>query len=123
MTEARKWSEPLVVWRNAIEHQGWTLQKFAYLRTTAGGVEAKQPEISGQPVAEFVEYNLDRLCCFVEDVSAHCLQLRMSAGISVTEIPRELRLSEMPERFRLALRSGGTPIWTITTHLTKFGEI
>jgi hypothetical protein len=121
--ESRKWTEPLVVdWRNAIEHQGWMLPKFTYSRTPDGGVSAKPPDVLGQPVLDVGERTLDRLCCFVEDVTAHCLQQKMPDGISVTEVRKDARLVEMPERFRLTLRNGGAPIWSIAFHLTTFDE-
>jgi hypothetical protein len=120
---SRKWTERLIEQRNAVEHDGWMLPRFNYSRTPKGGVEATQPQISGQRVQDFVEIMLDRLCCFVEEVSAHALQSKMTAGISMTEIPRDHRLVEMPERFRLALRHGGTPIWIIGYHSQTFDEI
>jgi len=121
--ESRKWTEPLVVdWRNVIEHEGWMLPKFTYSRTPEGGVIAEQPDVLGQPVLEVVERTLDRLCCFVEDVTAHCLQQKMPCEISVTEIPRDERLAEMPERFRLTIRHGGAPIWIVASHSATFDE-
>jgi len=99
------------------------LPKFVYARNAAGGVQTTQPQASGQPVAEFVEYMLDRLSCFVEEVSAHCLQARMTAGISITELPVGQRVPEMPERFRLALANGGAPIWRISYSARKFEDV
>ena len=54
----------LVESRNAIEHTGWTLARVKYAHTGTG-VTAAEPEISGQPVTEFVKFVLDRLCCYV----------------------------------------------------------
>ena len=122
LSETRKWSERLIEQRNAIEHDGWMLPKFIYARTATGGVQATQPHASGQSVVEFVEYMLDRLCCFVEDVSAHCLQTKMPAGISITELPAGQRVPEMPERFQLALTDGGTAIWRISYSAGKFED-
>ena len=45
----------------------------------------------------------DRLICFVEDVTVHCIQRRMPPGLSLTEIPRPQRAAEMPERFQRTL--------------------
>jgi len=39
------------------------------------------------PVSSFVKFVLDRLSCFVEEVTVHALQRQMPAGISVTKIP------------------------------------
>jgi hypothetical protein len=99
------------------------LPKFAYSRTPEGGVKARQPDVLGQPALEVIERTLDRLCSFVEDVTAHCLQQKVPEAISVTEIPGDKRLSEMPERFLLTLRHGGKPIWTIASHSATFDDI
>ncbi len=123
LSSTRKWSERLIEQRNVIEHDGWMLPKFVYTRTAAGGVQATQPLASDQPVGEFVDYMLDRLCCFVEEVTAHCLQAKMPAGISITELAVGQRVPEAPERFRLALSKGGTAIWRISYSVRKFEEI
>jgi len=77
LRQSRQWSEPLLESRNAIEHKGWKLPRITY-SLASGKVQAKEPEISGMPVTEFVEKNLDRLICFVEDVMVHCLQAQMA---------------------------------------------
>ena len=71
LRHTRTWSERLVESRNAIEHQGWTLPHLKYAHTGTG-ITATEPEVSGQPVTEFVKFVLDRLCCFVEEFTAHC---------------------------------------------------
>jgi hypothetical protein len=121
LRETRKWSERLLESRNAIEHEGWILPKVKY-REVSGVIRAEEPEISGQKVSEFVEFIMDRLSCFVEEVTAHCLKARMPAGISVTEIPLSQRESDMPQRFQLTLTNGGMPIWTIAYHQSSFEE-
>jgi len=65
---------------------------------------------------------MDRLICFVEEVTAHCLKARMPAGISVTEIPLPQREADMPQRFQVTLTNGGMPIWNITYHQSSFEE-
>ena len=62
----------------------------------------------------------DRLTCFVEEFTAHCLQLRLPQGLSLTELPLTQRDPEVPERFRLALKDGGIQIWFITYHESRF---
>jgi hypothetical protein len=62
----------------------------------------------------------DRLMCFVEDVTAHCIQRRMPPGMSITEIPSPQRSVEMPMRFRPTLANGGLPIWQIDYHCGSF---
>jgi hypothetical protein len=121
LRETRKWSEPLLNSRNAIEHAGWMLPRVRYMEVS-GVILAEEPEISGQKVSEFVKLIMDRLSCFVEEVTAHCLQARMPAGISVTEIPLSQRKSDMPERFQVTLTNGGMPIWNISYHQSTFEE-
>ena len=121
LRENRKWSERLIASRNAIEHEGWILPKVRYMEAS-GIIRAEEPEVSGQKVSEFVKFIMDRLNCFVEDVTAHCLQAEMPEDISVTEIPISQREAELPERFRLTLTEGGMPVWRLSYHLSKFEE-
>jgi len=123
LTQTRaKWSQRLVLQRNAIEHQGWALPRVHYVLETQGKVRAIEPFIDGQPVTEFIAYMVDRVCCFVEELSAHALQAKMARGLSISEIPIAERKEEIKERFQLALVGGGMPIWTLRYHDTKFEE-
>ena len=65
---------------------------------------------------------MDRLCCFIEDVTVYALQAQMPDGISITEIPLSQRNSQCVERFRVALAHGGMPLWFIAYHETTFEE-
>jgi hypothetical protein len=65
---------------------------------------------------------LDRLCCFVEAVSAHCMQQKMPAVITITEVPRAERRPEAPERFAITLAVGGLPRWAISYHAARFED-
>ena len=118
----RKWSERLINSRNAIEHEGWMLPRVKYIEDS-GGIRAEEPEISNQKVSDFVKFIMDRLCCFVEEVTAHCLQAKMPAGISVTEIPLSQREPEMPERFQVTLTNGGKPTWNMMYHQNTFEDV
>lgn len=118
---AREWSEQLIKSRNAIEHEGWILPKIRYFEVS-GVIKAYEPEISGLKVSDFVKFIMDRLICFVEDVTAHCLKRRMPAGFSVTEVPLPQREADMPQRFQLTLTNGGMPIWRINYHESSFEE-
>jgi hypothetical protein len=84
--------------------------------------KSHEPQISNQPVTEFVKVMLDRLACFVEEVTAHCLQTKMPAGLSIREIRLEQRLPEVPERFQNTLKDGGTVVWRLTYHQNTFEE-
>lgn len=121
LRQTRAWSERLVQSRNDVEHNGWMLPHVNY-DNTGKEITPVEPEISGQPVTQFVKFMLDRLCCFVEEFTAHCLQMRMPPQITITEIPLANRLKEAPERFGLTLGVGGLPRWTIAYHVSSFEE-
>jgi hypothetical protein len=121
LRQTRTWSEPLVESRNAIEHKGWTLPRVVYSQKGIG-VAAAEPEISGQPFTAFIDFMLDRLCCFVEEFTAHCLQRGMVPEITITELPIAKRGEELPERFRLTLGAGGLARWNIAHHASRFEE-
>jgi hypothetical protein len=121
LRQTRTWSEPLVESRNAIEHKGWTLPRVTYSQK-GGGILASAPDISDQPFTTFIDFMLDRLCCFVEEFTAHCLQRRMPREITITELPIANRLSELPKRFRLTLGAGGLARWNIAYHASRFEQ-
>jgi len=122
LEKSRVWSERLVNSRNDLEHNGWILPRVTY--SSAGShVAAMEPNIAGQRVTEFVQSMLDRLCCFVEDVSAHCLQQRMPPFITIRELQPRERRPEAPERFMLTLATGGLQRWNIAYHLSSFEEV
>lgn len=121
LREARQWSERLIGSRNAIEHDGWILPRIKYTEIS-GVIRADEPEISGQKVSDFVMFITDRLICFIEEVTAHCLKANMPAGFSVKEIPLPQRESEIPLRFQLTLIAGELDIWNITYTRSSFEE-
>jgi hypothetical protein len=122
LTETRKWSERLIDGaRNAMEHDGWKLPRVTYKRV-GDRLEVVEPEILGEPVSIFVEHMIDRVCCFVEEVSAYGLQKLMPSDFSITEIPLAQRKPECTERFQLALALGGMPFWSLAYHNAKFEE-
>jgi hypothetical protein len=112
----------LVETRNDVEHEGWALPRVIY-QNAASGVTTVEPEIAGQPVTQFVKVMLDRLCCFVEEFTAHSLQMRMPPQIVITEIIRAARRPEAPERFSLTLGVGGFPRWSLAYHASSFEEV
>ena len=75
-----------------------------------------------QPVTAFVEDITDRLVCFVQDVTVHCIQRRMPPGLSLTEIPLARRATEMPRRFQPTFVKGGMLLWQIAYHASTFDE-
>lgn len=121
LRQARAWSERLVNARNAVEHDGWTLPHVSYTKTAAG-VTAPEPIIDGQPASSFAAFILDRLACFVEEVTAHCLERKMPDRVTLTEVPRQARDQDVPARFRPTLSVGGMPPWSIAYHPAPFDE-
>jgi hypothetical protein len=65
---------------------------------------------------------VDRLACFIEELTAHCLQTRMPRDITITEIPLSQRAAEAPERFQVTLAIGGMQVWAIAYHQESFEE-
>jgi hypothetical protein len=118
----RRWSEWLVECRNAMEHTGSVVPEIKYSHTSTG-IRAEEPQISGQPVSEFVAFVFDRLACFVEEVTAHCLSAHLPPGLALTELPPTERDHEAPERFQLTLRYGGLQLWRIAYSQRTFEEI
>jgi hypothetical protein len=121
LREARRWGDTLVGARNGLEHDGWHLPRIVY-GVNGASVTASEPVIDGQLVTEFVRHMTDRLMCFVEDVTVHCIQRRMPPGLSITEISLPQRAAEMPGRFQPTLVNGGMPLWQIGYHQSAFDE-
>lgn len=120
LQETRNWSERLISIRNDL-HEGWLLPKFAY-KENSGTIEVEEPQILGQTASEFVNHMTDRVCCSVEEVLIYALQARMPSGLSAAEIPMSERKPMCPERFEPTFVSGGTKIWRIEYHESKFEE-
>jgi len=117
-----KWCQRLVTIRNdLLEHGTWSLDRVRY-EPDGTGIRVIEPMVDGQPVTEFVAHIVDRICCFVEELCTHALQSRLPHDVSLTEIPLSERKPENVARFRLALIGGGTPLWTIIYHDTKFED-
>jgi len=116
------WSERLIKIRNDLEHNSWSLPRVRY-DASGATIVAVEPLVAGLPVTEFVREMLDRVCCFVEDITAHCIQKMMAAPIVITEIPLAERCSEAPERFRLTLAVGGRPRWHISYPSSSFERV
>jgi hypothetical protein len=119
LREARRWGDTLVTTRNGLEHDGWELPRIAYAPSDST-VTVSEPVIDGRPVTAFVTEMTDRLNCFVEDVTVHCIQRHMPADLSLTEIPLPQRAAEMPARFQPTVANGGMPIWQIIYHASAF---
>jgi hypothetical protein len=119
---ARQWTEKLIGVRNDVEHLGWRLPPVRYIRG-ATGLTVVEPQMSGQPVTEFIPFIFDRVCCFVEEITAYCLQYQMPPSLRLDENELGDRPPEMPERFRLGLTSVSTPRWNIAYHSNTFNDV
>lgn len=117
----RIWSETLQLTRNGVEHASWVPPKMAYRRSEQR-IEAIEPELCNMPVTSYVGFVTDRLACFIEEFSAHCLQRQMPKVICLTEIPLSQRIVELPERFHITPEKGGLPKWILSYHHEKFEE-
>jgi hypothetical protein len=120
-TARSSWSEALVLQRNAIEHDGWTLPRVTH-RDTDGCVTANEPIIGDIPVRKFTADMLDRLCCAIEDIVVHLLRRRFPDVIGLHEVALGSRLPEAPERFRVTGRVGGEQLWTLAYPTTPFEQ-
>lgn len=121
LMETRKWSQELIDCRNNIEHNGWMLPKIKY-DEASGIIQPYEPEISGKKLSNFVKFMMDRISCFVEEVTAHCLEAQMPDGITIREIPLLKRAPDMPIRFQVTLADSMIPVWNITYHQISFEE-
>lgn len=119
LEQTRAWSEPMLKSRIDLEHGTWVLPRTNYAATN-GAVKASEPTVAGRPVSKFVDFTFDRLCCFVEEFSSHCLRRKMPRGVALAEIPLAERTAEVPERFRITLAVGGQPAWRIAFHQSRF---
>ncbi|HXN64131.1 MAG TPA: hypothetical protein VN862_02285 [Candidatus Acidoferrales bacterium] len=119
LLKTREWSERLVESRNALEHAGSVLPRVRYEHIHSQ-LRMEEPYLAGQPVSKFITTMIDRLTCFVEEVTAHCLQKRLPEGISITELPPSKRDPDSPARFRLSVKHGGLQEWVITYHQSAF---
>jgi hypothetical protein len=119
LERTRMWSEPMLKSRIDLEHGTWVLPRTTYVAAN-GAVRVNEPAVAGKPMSEFVDFTFDRLCCFVEEFSAHCLRRKMPIGIILTEIPLNERVAEVPERFRITLAGDGQAAWRIAFHESRF---
>ena len=122
LQSARTWAEKLKLLRNQIEHEGWLLPRVGY-REVGGKIQMIEPEVEGEPVLRFTEHVLDRLCCFVEEVTVYGLRTKMDPVLSVMEISLAQRDPAAPERFRPVLLEGGSLLWKLVYHSSSFEQV
>jgi hypothetical protein len=119
LAECRKWSERLILLRNDLEHEIWEFPKVKY-SIGDGRVVAAEPSIGGEAITILVDYLVDRVICFYEEMNAHALQRCLPDGTTIAEIAPQMRVNEAPERFRITLAIGGEDLWRIRYHVSRF---
>ncbi|MFC1665274.1 hypothetical protein ACFL17_06565 [Pseudomonadota bacterium] len=123
LANVRLWSESLILMRNeGIEHGVYAFQNVKY-DLYSDPITALEPEIDGKPVTELTSEILDRICCFVEEVTIHCLQKKFPRGLNITEVPPADRDPDNAERYLLTLEPGGKTPWQLLVHNSKFEEV
>lgn len=124
LSETRKsWSGPLIGLRNDMEHNGWSLPKITYKSDDGRTITVSEPEVQGRSVSQFSSWILDRVQHFIEETVVYALSRQAPAEVHMTEIPKDQRRKEFPERFHLSLRSGGTPEWFPRYDSRPFDEL
>lgn len=117
----RQWSEPLVLMRNDLEHGTISPPKIAYTLDSVP-VRAEEPKLNGQPLTEFTNEVLDRICCFVEEIVVFSLRKKLPKGFEITEAPLPERDPTSPERFQVTITPGGRQPWVLAAHNRSFIE-
>jgi len=117
----RQWSEPLVLMRNDLEHGTIPVPKVSYMLDSSP-VRADEPRFNGRPITEFTNEVLDRIYCFVEEITVYCLRKKLPRGFEVTELPLADRDLRAPERFHITVTPGGRQAWVLAAHTRSFTE-
>lgn len=119
----RQWSEPLILIRNNdLEHGDFPPPRVTY-NLDALPVTAEKPEINGKPITEFTDEIIDRISCFVEEVTTHCLQRKFPKGVDIKETTLAERSPEKPLRFVVTVVTDQTTTWKLTAHTSKFEDV
>src|SRR6185503_15741093 len=90
----------------------WQLPDITYTQN-GDSLQANEPEILGKPISKYGEFIIDKVACFIEETLIHCFQKRLPSGISIIEIPKNLRKREMPMRFRIAFVASEKHKWLL----------
>lgn len=119
LENVRAWTEPLVNARNDLEHGTVQPPKVEYLFQHVPLI-ANEPTFVGQPITKFTDDTLQHLLCFAEEITIHCLSLRLPTGLQITEIAGMERAPDFPTRFRLSVSSGERTAWRISGGGSRF---
>jgi hypothetical protein len=118
----RVWTEPLILMRNNLEHGTISSPKVSYLLESSP-VTAQEPIFGGRPITEFTTEVLDRICCFVEEMTVFGLQKKLPPGFEIAEVPPSERDPIAPQRFGTTVIPGGRKPWVLTAHVKKFSGV
>ena len=118
----RRWSEPIVLMRNDLEHGTIPSPKISYTLDSIP-VRAEEPRLNGQPITGFTNEVLDRICCFVEEITVFGLRKKLPRNFEITELPLADRDPIAPERFNVTVTPGGRQPWILAAHTRRFTEV
>jgi hypothetical protein len=121
LNATRDWSEPLVMMRNDLEHGIIPSPKVAY-KDENGRARASEPMVDAVRITDFTRQVLDRVCCFVEEMTVYCLKKKLPQGVDITEQPLAERKESAPLRFHLCVVPGGLPPWVLSAHGRAFDQ-
>lgn len=122
LTVARTWTEPLVKARNDLEHALIATARVQY-SVEHQSVSVIEPELMGSSLIRASEVTVARLLCFVEEVVAHCLTIKLPVGMGIHEVPLTARNADFPRRFQLTVRPGGLPLWVLPPRVGEFYSV
>jgi hypothetical protein len=117
----RQWSEALVLMRNNLEHCTIPLPRVSYMLDSFP-VSAEEPKCDGRPITQFTNEVLDRICCFVEEITVYCLRRKLPRSFEITEVTVVDRDPGAPERFHITVTPGGRQPWILAAHTKNFNE-
>jgi hypothetical protein len=117
----RQWSEPLLLMRNDLEHGTSPAPKVSYALDNSP-IRAEEPRIDSKPITEYANEVLDRICCFVEEITIFCLTRKLPRGFEIAEVPLTERDPIAPSRFHATVTPGGREPWVLAAHTRKFTE-
>jgi len=120
--QARNWTEVLITARNDLEHSIFALPRITY-DVVNNSIEAREPKLLGTTVTQFAEQYFNRVACFFEEVTVHCLRGHLPLGTTLTEIPHGNRTPDAPERFQITLAIGGHASWRLRYHSNVFDDV
>ena len=107
--------------RNDLEHGTIPSPKVSYTVENSP-VRAEEAQFASKLITGFMSEVLDRVCCFVEEMTVFCIQKNLPKGCEITEVPFAERDATAPERFHLTVTSGGRQPWLLSAHTRRFNE-